>query len=65
MKEIIALEEEIRAGLPQLDKAAARDPKLRPALRDAHAVMCNGWQGPGLRLDRLREIVAAMKTGGP
>lgn len=64
MRETIALEDEIRDALPDVDAAATMFDQAAPihaAVRSAHDILCNSWRGPGERLERLREIAAAMR----
>lgn len=54
MDEIIRLEEQIGSAL--IEGAIPDD--LIPA---AHDILCNSWNGPGTRLEKLRSIGAAIK----
>lgn len=67
MREIIALEQEIMEALPRIDAAAAMfdvGAPIHAAIRSAHDLLCNGWQGPGLRIDLLRSVAATMREVG-
>jgi hypothetical protein len=64
MSEVIALENEIMDALPAADRAAGTADASAPVhtvIRFAHDVLCNGWAGPGQRLERLRTIAAELR----
>ena len=61
MGEIIALEDVIRCALPAADAAAGDSPAVRRAVMIAQDVLCNGWTGPGSRLDCLRAVAGQMR----
>lgn len=64
MRETIALEDEIRGALPDVDAAATMFDAAAPIheiIRSAHDIICNAWRGPGERRERLREIAIEMR----
>ena len=65
MREVIALEDRIRDALPNASTAADQDVTLRPLVAVAHDILCNGWTGPGARIDGLRTIAGAIARFSP
>lgn len=59
MGEILALEDEIMAALPRV--ASFPDADARYVERDAQELLFNAWNGPGARLDRLRQVADEMR----
>lgn len=67
MDEVVALENEIRKMLPSADIAASEMgvPLLKAAVIFGQDLICNAWNGPGSRLDRLRTVAAALRPFVP